>query len=97
MVPRNVRLAVRSVIDLPRSPVDNPRRRARNLTFAVAQHRQRVAAAVAAKQPGHDGWVDDGFTVVDTAERVEENRDVEHALFEEIADPFRPLVDRRIA
>jgi hypothetical protein len=44
--------------------------------------------AVAIDEARDDREVDDALAVADAAKRVGEDRDVGHALFEQVADPF---------
>src|SRR4051812_326470 len=57
-----------------------------HLPLARAELAQRILAAPAADEPRDDRGIDDGLAVDEPSERVDEDRDVEHALFEQVAD-----------
>jgi hypothetical protein len=66
--------------------LERPRRQGENLPFAPAQLGKLVLSPPPADQTGDDRRVDDGLALVDSADRVDQNRCREHALFEEVAD-----------
>ena len=47
---------------------------------------QRTLAALAPDHSGHDGGIDDGVSVSDSLESIDEDRDVEHAVLEQVPD-----------
>src|SRR5215469_2024739 len=59
-----------------------------DLAFTPAELVEGVGSAFTGKEPGDDRGVDDGLTIGEATEGVDQVRDVEDAFFEEIADPF---------
>ena len=54
---------------------------------------ERIVGAGAADEPRDDRRVDDGLAVVDAAQRVDEDRDVEDALLQEVSDLLGMLLE----
>ncbi len=67
---------------------------AKHLLLAWREGGERALAVPAADEAGHDRGVDDGVAVVDAAQHVDEDGDVEDALLEQVAAALRVVLDQ---
>ena len=65
-----------------------------HLPLARGQLVERILAAPAADEPRDDRGVHDGLAVDEPSQRVDEDRDVEHALLEQVADALGMLLEQ---
>jgi hypothetical protein len=68
---------------------------AEGLAFARGQLAERVVPALPSDESRADGRVDNRLSLADAAERIDEDGDVDHALLQQIADPFGMLLQQR--
>src|SRR6266511_5105112 len=66
----------------------------KDLALTGRQLAERTLATPAADEPRDDRRVDHGLSVGDPPQRVDEDCDVEDALLEQVADPFRMLLEQ---
>src|SRR5438067_4517135 len=57
-----------------------------HLTLAVGEPGEALLRRVAPEQAGHDVGVEDGAAAGHGRERIDEGRDIEHAVLEEVAE-----------
>jgi DNA-binding CsgD family transcriptional regulator len=67
---------------------------AQDFALAVGKVGERIHPRAAADDLGDDGRVDHRLAVGDAAERIEEERDVEDAVLEQVADSLGMLLER---
>jgi len=67
---------------------------AKDFSLAIGELGERILAPAPAEELGDDGRVDHGLALGDPAERIQEDHDVEDAVFEQVADSFGMLLEQ---